>query len=140
MSTMEELTNLQNKVAEQKIEDAEANVDNFGTTEKEELTDAEKETLKELEAKYGEKPILVVNDTDANGNTTQIPAKDYIKSLDKKTTPVTTEEASDQMDKLIKTVNSGDIKKNMDNLKEEARARTLEAFRTLAVAMIRTSL
>lgn len=134
MSTMEELTNLQNKVAEQKIEDAEANVDNFGTTEKEELTDAEKETLKELEAKYGEKPILVVNDTDANGNTTQIPAKDYIKSLDKKTTPVTTEEASDQMDKLIKTVNSGDIKKNMDNLKEEARARTLEAFRTLAVA------
>lgn len=57
MSTMEELTNLQNKVAEQKIEDAEANVDNFGTTEKEELTDAEKETLKELEARYGEKPI-----------------------------------------------------------------------------------
>lgn len=44
------------------------------------------------------------------------------------------------MDKLIKTVNSGDIKKNMDNLKEEARARTLEAFRTLAVAMIRISL
>lgn len=134
MPTMDELNALQNAVATQNEEEKEANTDNFGTEEKQELTQEEQETLEKLQAQYGDKPILVVNDTDEDGHTSQIPAKEYLKSLDKKVTSINTpEEGMGEMDKMIKTVNSGDIKQSLDGIKAEARARTIQAFRSLAV-------
>lgn len=134
MPTMDELNALQNAVATQNEEEKEANTNNFGADEKQELTTEEQETLEKLQAQYGDKPILVVNDTDEDGHTSQIPAKEYLKSLDKKVTSIVTpEEGMDEMDKMIKTVNSGDIKQSLDGIKAEARARTIQAFRSLAV-------
>lgn len=134
MPTMDELNALQNAVATQNEEEKEANTNNFGTEEKQELTPEEQETLEKLQTQYGDKPILVVNDTDEDGHTSQIPAKEYLKSLDKKVTSINTpEEGMDEMDKMIKTVNSGDIKQSLEGIKAEARARTIQAFRSLAM-------
>ena len=83
MPTFDELNALQNEILNKQAAEESANVDNFGAVEKEELTESEKETLKKMEEEYGNRPILMVTDTDANGNTTQIPAKEFIKSLDK---------------------------------------------------------
>ena len=86
-----------------------------------------------MKEEYKDRPILMVTDTDANGNTTQIPAKEFMKSLDKKVTPIG--DPADEiakMDEVIKTVNTGDIKQDIEGMKAEARARTLQAFRTLA--------
>ena len=135
MPTFDELNALQNEILNKQAAEESANVDNFGAVEKEELTESEKETLKKMEEEYGNRPILMVTDTDANGNTTQIPAKEFIKSLDKKVTPITTNDPAAEIDKVnevIKTVNTGDIKQDVEAMKKEARDRTLEAFRTLS--------
>lgn len=135
MPTFDELNALQNEILNKQAAEESANVDNFGAVEKEELTESEKETLKKMEEEYGNRPILMVTDTDANGNTTQIPAKEFIKSLDKKVTPITTNDPVAEIDKVnevIKTVNTGDIKQDVEAMKKEARDRTLEAFRTLS--------
>lgn len=136
MPTFDELNALQNEILNKQAAEESANVDNFGAVEKEELTETEKETLKKMEEEYGNRPILMVTDTDANGNTTQIPAKEFIKSLDKKVTPITTTNDPaaeiDKVNEVIKTVNTGDIKQDVEAMKKEARDRTLEAFRTLS--------
>lgn len=136
MPTFDELNALQNEILNKQAAEESANVDNFGAVEKEELTESEKETLKKMEEEYGNRPILMVTDTDANGNTTQIPAKEFIKSLDKKVTPITTTNDPaaeiDKVNEVIKTVNTGDIKQDVEAMKKEARDRTLEAFRTLS--------
>lgn len=136
MPTFDELNALQNEILNKQAAEESANVDNFGAVEKEELTENEKETLKKMEEEYGNRPILMVTDTDANGNTTQIPAKEFIKSLDKKVTPITTTNDPaaeiDKVNEVIKTVNTGDIKQDVEAMKKEARDRTLEAFRTLS--------
>ena len=135
MPTFDELNALQNEILNKQAAEESANVDNFGAVEKEELTESEKETLKKMEEEYGNRPILMVTDTDVNGNTTQIPAKEFIKSLDKKVTPITTNDPAAEIDKVnevIKTVNTGDIKQDVEAMKKEARDRTLEAFRTLS--------
>lgn len=136
MPTFDELNALQNEILNKQAAEESANVDNFGAVEKEELTESEKETLKKMEEEYGNRPILMVTDTDANGNTTQIPAKEFIKSLDKKVTPITTtnDPAAEinKVNEVIKTVNTGDIKQDVEAMKKEARDRTLEAFRTLS--------
>ena len=136
MPTFDELNALQNEILNKQAAEESANVDNFGAVEKEELTESEKETLKKMEEEYGNRPILMVTDTDANGNTTQIPAKEFIKSLDKKVTPITTTNDPaaeiDKVNEVIKTVNTGDIKQDVEAMKKEARDRTLEAFHTLS--------
>ena len=128
-----DLEALQNDVLNKAEEEDSVNEGNFVAEEKEELTPAEQETIDKMKEEYKDRPILMVTDTDANGNTTQIPAKEFMKSLDKKVTPIG--DPADEiakMDEVIKTVNTGDIKQDIEGMKAEARARTLQAFRTLA--------
>lgn len=131
MTNFNELEALQSEVLKKQELEESANENNFGAEEKEELTDAEMETIEKMKTEYKDRPILMVTDTDANGNTTQIPAKEYIKSLDKKVSPIPADEIN-KVNDMIKTVNSGDIKQDLEGMKAEARARTLQAFRSLA--------
>ena len=90
------------------------------------LTDEERERLKKFD---DTEHVVLVNDVDANGNQTQTAVQDYMASLDEKVADLI---SADKVETL-KTLNSGDITKGLDELREEAKQKALQAFHSLSV-------
>lgn len=89
-----------------------------------ELTEEEKAKVAALED--GTQAAVVT--TDANGRNAYSTLEDYAKAVDEAKTITGPDGA------LIKAVNQGDIKQTVEDLKADARARALNAFRSYAVA------
>lgn len=94
-----------------------------------ELTEDEKARLEKLREKTQDN-VMVVQETDEQGNVVQTPVTEYAKSLDDK---VAVLKETTEGSEVLKTLNSGDIKKSVEQMKEEARIQAISTFRQLAV-------
>ncbi|WP_300943947.1 hypothetical protein [uncultured Duncaniella sp.] len=115
---------LQQSLEEARKRDAEAAAATFG--EQPELTDEEKARLEEMKGV----PALFMEDTDEEGRTTQISAKEYAKPLDDGQVVL---KELDGMKETLKVINSGDIEESIDKAREDARTKALQAFKQLAL-------
>ena len=120
------LGKLQKDLEEKEQNELETNADNF-RKEDMELTDQEREVIDQTT----DTAHLVVSDTDANGNTVQIPIGEYVDSLDKKVEEL--KDSSGNVQSVIKTLNRGDIQADVEKLKIEAREKAISAFHAMAV-------
>lgn len=128
MSTMDNLKSLKEDLEKNEQNEIEAISGSFN--EDVELTEEDKAQLDELKSSIGNK-TMVITETDANGNTLQTPIGEYAKSLDEK---VAVLKETTEGSEVIKTLNSGDIKKSVEQMKADARDQAIKAFRSLSVS------
>lgn len=135
-NSMEKLASLRDDLEKKAAEDAELNAQNFNTEENTSLTPQEAESIEKMKAEMGESPTVLVNDTDNEGHTVQIPAHEYAKSLDGRkvllTGPVH-DETRETLETALKVINSGDIERSAEQLREDAKTRAIHMFRTMSV-------
>lgn len=115
---------LQESLEENQKRDAEAAAAAFG--EQPELTDEEKARLDEMRGT----PALMMEDTDAEGRTIQVSAKDYARPLDDGQVVL---KDLDGMKETLKVINSGEIEESIDKAREDAKTKALAAFKQLAI-------
>ena len=127
----ENLQRLREDLKKKVEEELELNSDNFNK-DNATLTEKEQSLLEELrEQQNNEKSVLMVTDTDADGKSVQVPAEDFAKSLDERVAEIPgVDEGSVQM---LKTINSGDIIKSVEQIKSETKDKALQLFRTMSV-------
>ena len=118
------LSKLRNDLQEKAVQEYETNADNYIEGE---FTDKDRETIEQMK---GEIPNqVVVTDEDPHGTKVNQPISEYAKSLDDRVAEIKDDVNGN---KVIKLINSGDIKANGDELKEKARQEALKACRNLA--------
>lgn len=115
---------LQESLEENRKRDAEAAAATFG--EQPELTEDEKKRLDEMR----DAPILYMEDTDAEGRSSQIPASEYVKPLDDEQVIL---KDLDGMKETLKVISSGEIEESIDQARSDAKAKALAAFKQLAM-------
>ena len=124
MNMENNLSKLRNDLQEKAVQEYETNVDNYIEGE---FTDKDRETIEQMK---GEIPNqVVVTDEDPHGTKVNQPISEYAKSLDDRVAEIKDDVNGN---KVIKLINSGDIKANGDELKEKARQEALKACRNLA--------
>ena len=114
------LMNLANDLEKKQVEDYENNADNYIEGE---LTDQDRETIQELRAQTD--TALMVTETGADGQPVSQPIQEFVKSIDDKKMQV-------DADRAIKTINSGDITRTVDEIKQQTRDRAIKSYRLLA--------
>lgn len=118
---MSNLTNLVNDLEEQVKNNLEAAKDNF--KDNMELTPDEAnriETMKQERA-------VAISDTDAMGRVVNTPISEYTAKLDSRVKEI------NEMGDSIKTLNMGDIKESVDDMKARAKENAINAFRKMSI-------
>lgn len=124
---MENLSKLREDLVEKAKADAELNAKNFNSEKDQTLTEEEAAAIEAMKAEMGDTPTVMVTDSDADGRAVQVPASEYAKSLDDKVAIIG---AGNDM---IKAINSGDITKSVESIREDTRNRAVHMFRSMAV-------
>ena len=124
---MDNLSKLREDLAKTSAADAELNAKNFNAERDQQLTEEEAAAIEAMKAEMGDTPTVMVTDSDSEGRAVQVPASEYAKSLDDKVAVIG---AGNDM---IKTINSGDIMKSVDSIREDAKNRAVHMFRSMAV-------
>lgn len=91
-----------------------------------ELTDDEKERIEKLR----DTPAIFVEDTDAEGRTTQVPVTEYAKPLDNN--QVTLRNELEGYKETLKVISTGQVSQSVETLQEDAKRRSLAMFKQLA--------
>lgn len=91
------------------------------------LSEEDKQKLAELETETQ----MVITETAPDGSSTSTPINEYASPLDTRVAEIGA--VSNEASELLKTVNSGDIRKTVEDAKAEARANAITAFRQLSV-------
>lgn len=132
MNNMDNLLKLKNDLENKEADAAEAAKENFAHNDT--LTPEEQERLDRMQRETS----VMVSDRDAMGNAVDTPIEEYADTLNKKYViigngaPSVNPQVITEADKIIKMMNSGDIKQSTENIKKETQARALEAFRSLS--------
>lgn len=122
---MNNITMLNEDLAKRSQEEAATYGDNFPRDV--ELTEEEQAKIAQLEADTQ----TFITETGPDGTKTSIPLKEYASPLDERVTEI--QNTADGVNELIKTVNKGDIKQTLEDIKLDARNRAISAFRQLSI-------
>ena len=118
------ITRLRDDISRQKEEKNEEAAENFAD-EKIELTESEKAALAEQKSGY----TVAVEETNDEGLRTETSLEEATESLDKKVSTIMSTDGP----KVLKMVNNGDIKRDVNEIKEQARKQALDAFHSMSV-------
>lgn len=91
-----------------------------------ELTEDEKARIDKLR----DVPAIFVEDTDAEGRTTQVPVTEYAKPLDDN--QVTLKNELEGYKETLKVISTGKVSQSVETLREDAKRRSLAMFKQLA--------
>ena len=100
--------------------DLEVNSDNYIEGE---LTEEDQKTLDDMKEKS--KNIVMVTEMGPDGEPVSTPVGSFLGSIDEKVTKI-------DEDKTIKTLNSGEINRTVEQIKNDAREHALQIYRTMA--------
>jgi len=106
--------------------DLEINSDNFG--DESELSPEENEIIERLRSEQPD-TMLVVNDTDETGQSTQIPMGEYAKTLDGR--HVVLDGIDSDAEEILKTINRGDVIPSEDDLRKQSERHAVDMFHTM---------
>ena len=118
------ITLLENELKQQATAEALAYAEDFskyGT-----LTDKEKELLNNNSENQ-----VVVTEVGKDGNRVSVPLSEYAAPLDSMVTEIG--DVQNAVRNLVKTVNTGDVKRSVSEIKQEAQDKAIRAFRELTI-------
>jgi len=116
---------LENDLKKRAAEEAATYEENFDKDM--ELTKEDQEKLAQIEQEVQ----TMVTETAPDGSSSSVPISEFASPLDDRVAEINS--VSDDATEVLKTVNSGDIKKTVEDVKAEARANAIQAFRQLSV-------
>ena len=132
MAEIINLWDLKNDIDAKKAADDEVNAENFDKEKNMTLTDEERAAIDKMveEQKNSDIKAVAINELDTNGAVISTPISEYAKSLDDRVAELKKDTDTTQ---IMKAVNTGDITKTVEQLKEEGKAKALATFRSMAV-------
>ena len=116
---------LENDLKKRFAEEATVYDENFDKDMK--LTTEDQEKLAQIEQEVQ----VMVTETAPDGTSSSVPISEFASPLDSRVAEINS--VNDNATEMLKTINSGDIKKTVDNVKAEARTNAIQAFRQLSV-------
>lgn len=119
------LENLKRDLDQKAMEDLEANADNFISST--ELDTGEEEKIEQLRTEHGKE--VVVSEIGPDGVPVKQSISEFTKALDDKIVVVKT--AMDE-DKTIKLLNSGEIDRDINRIRQQTQEQALNAYRELS--------
>lgn len=117
------ITKLRADLDQKAADEASEARENFETAE---LTDDEKERIEKMRTERA----VVVEDTDVNGTTKEVPLSQFAASLDSRVAGIVGGDHAS----VVKMINRGDIKQDIEAVKKQARDMALKAFHELSVS------